>query len=131
MVGGRLSAKFRGLTGEVAVEVRTGVGTSVATPRLTATSLTTRGCADEGDELYKLVRVTADLPEVLVEIDSNAYCTLPRAVPAGEPDPARSGAAALESSRTSRPIRQALPHAMWLLGAWVRTRRPFRRAELN
>jgi glucose-6-phosphate dehydrogenase assembly protein OpcA len=113
--GGRVSARFRGPTGEVAVEVRTEADPALAVAQMSATTLTTRPLGDAGAELFRLVRTSHTSPEVHVEIDSNAYCTLPRTVLAPDLDPARRVSAALESSRKDPPFEKALPHALWLL----------------
>lgn len=115
--GGELSATFRGPSGDVSVAIHTKADPSLSTAQVMATALTTRASGDLGAERFRLVRREARSPEVHIEIDSNAYCTLPRAVLAPELDPARRVSAALESSRNDPPFQKALPHALWLLGA--------------
>ena len=83
--------------------------------QLASTLLTTRPVGDCGAERFRIYRPDATSPEVRVEIDSTAYCTLPRTVLAPELDPARRVSAALESSRNDPPFENALPHALWLM----------------
>lgn len=113
---GTLSARFRGPSGDVSVEIRTTADASQEVPQLMATSLTTRAQGDHHAELFRLVRIAPKSPGVHVEIDSNAYCTLPRTVLAPELDAARRVAAALESSRIDPPFQKALPHLLWMIG---------------
>jgi glucose-6-phosphate dehydrogenase assembly protein OpcA len=115
--GGRLRAEFRGPSGRVTVEIVTEADNALAVAQLAATTLTTRASTGCGAETFRLVRASHQSPEVRVEIDSTAYCTLPRTVLAPELDPARRVAAGLESSRLDLPFQRALPHALWLLGA--------------
>ncbi len=115
--GGRLTARFHGPTGDVAVEIRTTEDATLSVAQLSATALTTREIGDAGAELFRLRRIKPTSPEVRVDIDSNAYCTLPRSVLAPEFDAARRISAALESSRVDPPFEKALPHALWLMGA--------------
>jgi glucose-6-phosphate dehydrogenase assembly protein OpcA len=119
---GRLSAQFRGPSGAVRVEIVTRASPSQDLAQLCSTTLTTRGSddsdsdSDTGPETFRLIRVSDASPEVRLEIDSTAYCTLPRSVLAPELDAARRVSAALESSRNDPPFQKALPHALWLLG---------------
>lgn len=114
--GGRLSARFRGPTGAVSVEIVTEADPSRPEARLRATTLTTRAAGDSDAETFRLSRSSRTAPEVRVEADSTAFCRLPRTVLAPELDPARRVSAALESSRNDPPFQCALPHALWLLG---------------
>ncbi len=114
--GGKLSAAFRGPTGDIAVTIRTTAAPTLDVPHLLATTLTTRGVEDHSAELFRLFRLDPNSLEVHVEIDSNDYCTLPRTVVADHFDHARRVSAALESSRIDPPFQKALPHALWLLG---------------
>lgn len=112
---GRLSARFQGPSGEVLVEVVSVADPSVAVAQLLATTLTTRGVDGAAPECFRLARVSRHSAEIHVEIDSPAYCTLPRTVLAHELDPARRVSAFLESSRIDPPFKKALPHALRLL----------------
>ncbi len=110
---GRLAATFRGPAGAIAVEIVTEADPTLSTAQLNATTLTAR--ATDGVETFRLRRVSAQSAEVCVDIDSPAYCKLPRVVSAPELDPPHRVAAALESSRDDPPFRHALPNALWLL----------------
>ncbi len=114
--GGKLSARFRGPTGDVTVAIRTEAEPSLSVAQLASIELTTRAVGDTGAEQFRLHRFLPTSPMIRVEIDSNAYCTLPRSVLATELDPARRISAALESSRIDPPFEKALPHALRLMG---------------
>jgi glucose-6-phosphate dehydrogenase assembly protein OpcA len=113
---GRLAARFLGPAHEVAVEIVTQAALSQPATMLNAVTLTTRAEGDAGRETFRLFRVPGQYPQVHVEIDSCAYCTLPRTVLCPALDPARRVSAALESSRNDPPFQKALPHLLWLLG---------------
>ena len=115
--GGKLSARFRGPSGDVAVTIRTEADPSLAVAQLAATAVTTRADSGRPAATFRLSRVARSSPEVRVEVDSPGACPLPRAVLAPELDPARRVSAALESSRLDPPFTKALPHALRLLGA--------------
>jgi glucose-6-phosphate dehydrogenase assembly protein OpcA len=110
---GQLDATFRGPSGPITVAIQTATDTSRETAQLVATTLTTRG--PDNPETFHLRRRSPGSKEVHVEVDSPAYCSLPRVVLAPELEPARRVSAALESSRDDPPFRNALPHALWLL----------------
>ncbi len=114
---GALKARFQSATGDVSVKILTQADLAQSTPRLLSTVLTTRAGGPCGAESFALRRAANLYPEVRVEIDSTAYCTLPRTVLAPVLDPAHRVSAALESSRNDPPFQNALPHALWLLGA--------------
>ena len=113
---GRLAASFRSGSGDIAEEILTQAVPDTDAVRLQSTILTTRPGGPRGAEYFRLLRVVNQYPEVRVEIDSSAYCTLPRTVLAPELDPAHRVSAALESSRDDPPFQKALPHALWLMG---------------
>ncbi len=114
---GSLKALFQSATGDVSVKILTQADPGQSTPRLLSTALTTRAGGPCGAESFALRRSPKLYPEVRVEIDSTAYCTLPRTVLVPVLDPAHRVSAALESSRNDPPFQNALPHALWLLGA--------------
>ena len=114
---GSLKARFRSATGDVSVKILTQADPTQSTPRILSTALTTRTGGPCGAESFALRRAADLYPEVRVEIDSTAYCTLPRTVLVPVLDPADRVSAALESSRNDPPFQSALPHALWLLGA--------------
>ena len=112
---GRLTARFQSGNGVVAVEVFTLAVPSRVEARLQSTTITTGPGGPCGRETFRLARLDDRYPEVHVEIDSPAYCMLPRTVLAPELDPAHRVSAALESSRNDPPFVKALPHALWLM----------------
>jgi glucose-6-phosphate dehydrogenase assembly protein OpcA len=111
--GGQLRATFRGPAGPIPIEIRTEAVPALVFAQLSDAILTTK--VPDGAETFRLHRPSAQSPEVRVEIDSPAYCTLPRVVLVPLMDPPHRVAAALESSRLDPPFRKALPHALWLL----------------
>jgi glucose-6-phosphate dehydrogenase assembly protein OpcA len=113
---GRLSATFAGPSGPVGVEILTEADPALTAARLGAATLTTRGPDGGAAETLRISSPSSRSDEVRIEIDSPAYCTLPRSVLAPVLDPPRRVAAALESSRHDPPFQRALPHALWLLG---------------
>lgn len=112
---GVLEATFRGPGGPIAATIQTEVDPRAETPRLVAATLVTG--TDDDQSAFQLVRTGPGADDVHISIDSAGTCPLPRAVVAPELDHARRVAAALESARHDPPFRNALPHALWLLGA--------------
>jgi glucose-6-phosphate dehydrogenase assembly protein OpcA len=110
-VAGRLAASFRGPSGYIDVELLTEVDPSAPLAHVTGVTLATR--TPDGEGSFRLDRHGDD---VRVEACAPSYCALPRLVRAPEFDAPRRLAAALESSRDDPPYRNALPHALWLLG---------------
>lgn len=116
---GRVSARFQGPTGEVETEVLIEIDPARSVPIFHAATLTTRPDGDHvatGAESFRLARVDRTQAEVHVEIDSTAYCTIPRTVKTPVLSRAQRVSAAIESSRNDPPFRKALPHLLWLLG---------------
>jgi glucose-6-phosphate dehydrogenase assembly protein OpcA len=111
---GRLRATFTGPAGSIGVELLTAVDPSLADAQLSATTLTTKG-PGAAAATFRLYRPSPRTDEVRIEIDSPAYCTLPRSVLAPVLDHPRRISAALESSRRDPPFQRALPHAIWLM----------------
>ncbi len=116
--GGKLAATFRGPSGEIAVAISTTAAPTLDVPHLLATTLTTRAVGDQDAESFRLFRTDASALDVHVEIDSNAYCTLPRTVVAGHFDHARRVSAALESAR--RPAVPESASACVMDAGWLR-----------
>jgi glucose-6-phosphate dehydrogenase assembly protein OpcA len=110
---GRLGARFRGPSGEIAVEIVTELDSTAPLARLRAVTLTTQG--PEGAESFRLERPAPQSAEVHIKIHSSAYCNLPRVVRSPELDPARRVAAGLQASREDPTFVHALPHLFWMM----------------
>jgi glucose-6-phosphate dehydrogenase assembly protein OpcA len=114
-----LIARFLGAPGEVSVRVVTRAAPSgcPAAPQLASVTIKTRPLDPDQSsaEIHRLVRPWPGSPAVLVESETRDSTSLPRGVDAPELDTARRIAAALESSRTDLPFRNALPIALWLM----------------
>ena len=112
---GRLEAKFRSTTGEVAVSIHAVGGGEAGLARVLGVNLSTRG--PDGPDTYHLSRPDPGSPRVRVNVSSPQVCALPRVVQSPELDAPGRVTAALESGRQDPPFARSLPHALWLLGA--------------
>ena len=112
---GRLEARFRSTTGEVAVSIHAVGGGEADLARILGVTLSTRG--PDGPDTYHLSRPDPDSPRVRVHVSSPHACALPRVVLSAELDAPGRVTAALESGRQDPPFTRSLPHMLWLIGA--------------
>ncbi|MFO0951037.1 MAG: glucose-6-phosphate dehydrogenase assembly protein OpcA [Isosphaeraceae bacterium] len=115
---GSLRATFKGPTGDVNVHIACETQAGLDESQLQSVVMTTRGASGANapaPEVFRLVRAVKSLSKVRIEVDSPSHPSMPRTVLSPELDPARRVSAALESSRSDEPFRNAVPHALWLM----------------
>jgi glucose-6-phosphate dehydrogenase assembly protein OpcA len=111
---GNLDASFRGPSGAIALTIRTKRDTCCELAQITGVTLTAR--LSEGHGRYRLCRCAERDDDVEIEAKMPGVPSVPRMVKVDDFDAPRRVAAGLESAREDPPFRNALPHALWLLG---------------
>ena len=111
---GNLDASFQGPRGPVEVSIRTQIDPGRELAQIAGVTLTAN--CPEGQATFRVSRAGDHAEDVRIETQRPGVPSVPRAVKLDDFDAPRRVSAGLESARDDPPFRNALPHALWLLG---------------